>query len=164
MEAKCEKEKVRLNLGNTHYSSSTSFGKWSVQSSSLRQIGRPNRMDIDLSAVQTRPPHSSQSNLGVSKTTQIEPRHVKTDARANRHSIFVKGDGPSSFFDSREETKTHHQKATKKHADEFHIQWDPSLRTRLPHAYVELPQYARLHRKKHVKSRHGLRRNDRQCH
>jgi len=34
----------------THYSSSTSLGKFKVQSSSLRQIGRPSRIDIDLSA------------------------------------------------------------------------------------------------------------------
>lgn len=37
-------------LSATYYSSSTSFGKCRVQSSSLKQIGRPRRMDIDLSA------------------------------------------------------------------------------------------------------------------
>ena len=34
----------------TYYSSSISFGKRTVQSSSRRQIGRPRRSDIDLSA------------------------------------------------------------------------------------------------------------------
>jgi hypothetical protein len=34
----------------TDYSSSISFGKWTVQSSSRREIGRPSRIDSDLSA------------------------------------------------------------------------------------------------------------------
>ena len=48
--------KPRRSLGtarekaDTYYSSSTSFGNTSVQSSSRRQIGRPSKMDIDLSA------------------------------------------------------------------------------------------------------------------
>jgi hypothetical protein len=34
----------------THYSSSSSFGKWTVQSSSLNEMGRPSKIDSDLSA------------------------------------------------------------------------------------------------------------------
>jgi len=33
-----------------YYSSSSSFGKFTVQSSSRKQMGLPRRMDIDLSA------------------------------------------------------------------------------------------------------------------
>ena len=55
-----KKERERKKKGerekNTYYSSSTSFGKWSVQSSSRRQIGRPSKIDIDLSA-----PNNSQN-------------------------------------------------------------------------------------------------------
>lgn len=40
-----DKEKV------THYSSSNSRGKLHVVSSSRRQIGRPNNIDMDLSAI-----------------------------------------------------------------------------------------------------------------
>jgi hypothetical protein len=42
-----------INVGDgnvTHYSSSSSFGKCTVQSSSLNEIGRPSKIDSDLSA------------------------------------------------------------------------------------------------------------------
>ena len=54
-----KKKPFRVSCGETsekrratYYSSSTSFGKWRVQSSSRKQMGRPRRMDIDLSAVE----------------------------------------------------------------------------------------------------------------
>ena len=50
--AKTEKVRSEANETkyDTYYSSSSSLGKFTVQSSSLRQMGLPRRMDIDLSA------------------------------------------------------------------------------------------------------------------
>lgn len=49
----------------THYSSSSSRGKLHVVSSSRRQIGRPSRMDMDLSAV-------AGEKMGWSASIRIE--------------------------------------------------------------------------------------------
>lgn len=140
-----------------------------MQSSSLKQIGRPNRMDIDLSAA--RNPVSQIDSEGIEKrkpkTNRTSPCQREIDARDQQSPNLSKMWPEHLLFLTIEEKRncdTHHQTIAKRRADVFRIQLDPVLRMTLPRAYAESLQYVQLHRKKHAKWRRGLRRNDRRCH
>ncbi len=76
------------SLGDkTHNSSSSSFGRCTVQSSSRRNIGRPSRIEIDLSATEVLQ-FRNQVIFGI-HTAKKEPEHTTPDFRFDGIKVFI---------------------------------------------------------------------------
>ena len=80
---------VRPRCG-AYYSSSSSLGKWTVQSSSRRQMGRPRRMDIDLSAKSDVEQHKGRDVQGLCRTSEQQPESSASYFTFNEVKTFVR--------------------------------------------------------------------------
>lgn len=81
-------------MGAADYSSSSSFGKWTVQSSSRKEMGRPSSIDIDLSAVSKKSPVSVRRRFSVGferwgLTIEKQPEGSPPDLAFNRVQTLV---------------------------------------------------------------------------